>query len=78
MIRYEEVVENKPIILEYRQVEGRNVASQFMACCDCGLVHEIAHVPLKTRMKIYYWRAKKRTANMRRRKKLFPCTEKGT
>jgi len=70
MSKYKYAIDGEPVTLEYRQVKGRKVANIYLCCCDCGLVHEIAYVPLKTRLKIYAWRDNRRTANRRRNKKL--------
>ena len=69
MSKFKDVEEDVPVIMEYRQVRGKKVANMNFACCDCGLVHNIAYVPLKTRLKAYFWRDNRRTANHRRAKK---------
>ena len=66
---FDKIEEDVPVIMEYRKVGGRSVANMNLACCDCGLVHNIAFVPLKTRLKAYFWRDNRRTANHRRAKK---------
>ncbi len=68
MSNFEPVIADVPVVLEYRQVRGQRVANMNMACCDCGLVHNIAVVPLKTRLKVFFWRDNRRTANHRRGK----------
>ena len=68
MSNFKLVQEDVPVVLKYRLVKGRKVANMNMACCDCGLVHNIAYVPLKTRLKVYFWRDNRRTANHRRGK----------
>ena len=65
---YEDVIDGRPIVMAYRRVKGRKVANMNFCCCDCGLVHEIAYVPLNTRLKVYMWRDNRRTANRRRAK----------
>ncbi len=67
--KFEDVIEGEPITLEYAQALKTKGANMNLACCDCGLVHNIVFIPLKTRMKIYFWRDNRRTANRRRRKK---------
>lgn len=67
--KFPQVKEGEPVTMKYRKVMGSNVADLNMACCDCGLVHNIAFVPLKTRLKAYFWRDNRRTANHRRAKK---------
>ena len=68
MSKFKKIKNGEPVILDYRKVKGDKVANMNFACCDCGLVHNIAFVPLKTRLKIYMWRDKRRTANHRRGK----------
>ncbi len=69
MTIYKQIIKNQPIVLKYRRVRGKKVANMDFACCDCGLVHNIALVPLKTRLKTYFWRDNRRTANHRQGKK---------
>jgi hypothetical protein len=69
MSKFKDAEEGKPITIKYRQMFGENVATMNFACCDCGLVHNIAYIPLKTRLKMYLWRDNRRTANRRRAKK---------
>ncbi len=69
MGRFKDVEEDVPVVMRYRQVKGKKVANMNFACCDCGLVHNIAYVPLKTRLKVFFWRDNRRTANHRRSSK---------
>lgn len=69
MSGFVDIKEDIPVVLEYRRVRGQKVANMNFACCDCGLVHNIALVPLKTRIKMFFWRDNRRTANRRRGKK---------
>ncbi len=68
MSKFKQIKDGEPVTLMYRQVKKDKIANMNFACCDCGLVHNIAFVPLKTRLKIYMWRDKRRTANHRRGK----------
>lgn len=69
MSKFIDIKDGKPVILEYVQALKIKGATMNFACCDCGLVHNIVYIPLKTRIKIYFWRDNRRTANRRRRKK---------
>lgn len=69
MSKFKDVVEDVPVIMKYRQIKGKNVAHMNFCCCDCGLVHNIAFVPLRTRLRAYFWRDNRRTSNRRRAKK---------
>lgn len=69
MSKFKDIKNGEPVILKYVQAFKTKAASMNFACCDCGLVHRIVYVPLKTRLKIYYWRDNHRTANRRRKKK---------
>lgn len=69
MSKFKDIVEDVPVIMEYRKVRGKNVTNMNFACCDCGLIHNIALVPLRTRLRAYFWRDNRRTANHRRAKK---------
>ena len=66
MAEFIDIEEGEPITLEYVQASKVKGATMNFACCDCGLVHNVVYIPLKTRMKIYYWRDNRRTANRRR------------
>ena len=68
---YKQVYDGDPITLKYSQAHKTKGAVHNMACCDCGLVHKIVYVPLKTRLKIYCWRDNRQTANHRRSKEEF-------
>ena len=69
MSRFRQIKDGEPITLEYMQTSKTKYAVHNFACCDCGLVHKIGYVPLKTRLKIYCWRDNRRTANHRRAKR---------
>lgn len=69
--KFTQIEEGKPITLEYVQALKVKGAIQNFACCDCGLVHRVVYIPLKTRLKIYYYRDNRRTANRRRNKAGF-------
>ena len=68
-MKFEDIKEGKAITLLYRETQGVKGASMNFACCDCGLVHNIVYMPMKTRIKLYFWRDNRRTANRRRAKK---------
>ena len=44
----------------------KHVAVEFVACCDCGLVHLMAYEPRKTYLRVRAWRDERRTREMRR------------
>ncbi len=67
MARFQDIKDGEPITLEYRQAQGLKGGSMNFACCDCGLVHNVVIMPLKTRVRLYFWRDNRRTANRRRR-----------
>ncbi len=69
MSKFEDIVEDVPVTLKYKQAKGMKGTNMDFACCDCGLVHNIVFIPLKTRLKVYFWRDNRRTANHRRAKK---------
>ena len=69
MARFIDIKDGRPVVLEYVQALKVKGANMNFACCDCGLVHNIVYIPLKTRIKIYFWRDNRRTANRRRRKR---------
>ena len=69
MAKFKQIYDGEPITLLYVQAIKTKGCNQNFACCDCGLVHNIVYIPLKTRLKIYFWRDGRRTANHRRRKK---------
>lgn len=68
-MKFQDIKDGEPITLHYRQAQGMKGANMNFACCDCGLVHNIVYMPLKTRLKLYFWRDNRRTANHRRAKK---------
>jgi hypothetical protein len=63
--RYETVVDGQPWLV-------RSGAENYVACCDCGLVHkeiyEIAYGMEPQPILVRVWRDNRRTANERRRK----------
>ena len=65
---FKDLKAGEPVVLEYVQRQGKKVAQVNVACCDCGLVHNVSIVPLKSRLKMYFWRDNRRTANHRRAK----------
>ena len=69
MSKFKNIVDGEPITLKYVQALKTKGANMDFACCDCGLVHNIVFIPLKTRIKLYFWRDNRRTANRRRAKK---------
>ena len=69
MSKFKDIEDGEPVTLEYVQALKTKGAAMNFACCDCGLVHRIVYIPLKTRLKIYFWRDNRRTANRRRGKK---------
>lgn len=44
----------------------KHVAVEFVACCDCGLVHLMAYEPRKTYLRVRAWRDERRTREMRK------------
>ena len=66
--KFEDIIDGEPVTLHYSQALKIKGANMNFCCCDCGLVHNIVFVPLKTRLKCYFWRDNRRTANRRRRK----------
>ena len=66
MGKYKPAIDGEPVTIKYVQAFKVKGAVQNFACCDCGLVHRIVYIPLKTRLKIYYWRDNRQTANHRR------------
>ncbi len=66
MAKFKDIKDGEPVVLEYVQAFKTKGAIMNFACCDCGLVHRIVYIPLKTRLKIYFWRDNRRTANRRR------------
>lgn len=68
MAKFEDIENGVPITLKYVQAMKVKGTKMNFACCDCGLVHNIVLMPLKTRIKVYFWRDNRRTANRRRRK----------
>ena len=68
MNKFQDIKDGEPVTLLYRQAQNCKGANMNFACCDCGLVHNIVFMPLKTRLKIYFWRDNRRTANRRRKK----------
>lgn len=71
MSKFKDIEDGEPIVLHYRQACNTKGTNMNFACCDCGLVHNIVFIPLKTRLKLYFWRDNRRTANRRRRKVKF-------
>lgn len=69
MSKYEVVKGGEAIVLPYIQSLKTKGAVASLSCCDCGLVHTVVIVPLKTRAKLYLWRDNRATANVRRSKK---------
>ena len=74
MAKFKQIIDGKPITLHYIQAFKTKGCKMNFACCDCGLVHNIVYIPLKTRLKAYFWRDNSRTANHRRRKEKFEKT----
>ncbi len=68
MSKFKDIKNGEPVVLEYMQAQNQKGATMNFCCCDCGLVHNVVYMPLKTRIKIYFWRDNRRTANRRRRK----------
>lgn len=69
MRKYKSTRDGEAIALLYKQAYKHKGAAMNFSCCDCGLVHKIVILPLKTRAKIYFWRDNRATANIRRSKK---------
>ncbi len=40
-----------------------------IACCDCGLVHIVLFKPGRRRLRTFWWRDRRATANKRRRRR---------
>ncbi len=68
MAKFKDIKDGEPVVLKYMQAQKQKGAVMNFACCDCGLVHNIVYMPLKTRIRIYFWRDNRRTANRRRKK----------
>ncbi len=66
MSKFKQIEEDIPITIKYKQALKQKGAYLHFACCDCGLVHDIVMMPLKTRIKMWFWRDNKATANVRR------------
>lgn len=69
MSRFKSLKDGEPVTIPYRQALKTKGIKMNFCCCDCGLVHNIVVIPMKTRAKIYFWRDNRRTANARRGKK---------
>ena len=67
-MKFDRIEAGEPVTLKYVQALKMKGATMNFACCDCGLVHKIVFLPLKTRIKLYFWRDNRRTANHRRSK----------
>jgi len=63
------IKDGEAVTLPYVQALKTKGANMNFACCDCGLVHNVVFIPLKTRIKLYLWRDNRRTANRRRRRR---------
>ena len=68
MSKFKQIYDGVPITLKYKQALKAKGTHHYQACCDCGLVHSIVYIPMKTRLKIITWRDNRRTANHRRGK----------
>ncbi|RKY39858.1 MAG: hypothetical protein DRP85_09490 [Candidatus Makaraimicrobium thalassicum] len=64
--KFRDLKDGEPLTLPYHQAHGQKGVTFHFACCDCGLVHNVVILPLRTRVKIYFWRDNRRTANRRR------------
>lgn len=72
MSTYKTLGSGKATNLSYVKPRGYSKGAVMkIACCDCGLVHTLVIFPLKTRVKVYFYRDNKATANVRRRKEPF-------
>jgi len=69
MAKFTTIKDGEPVVLKYVQALKTKGAKMNFACCDCGLTHNIVFIPLKTRLKICFWRDNRRTANRRRSKR---------
>ncbi len=78
MSTFVDIKAGKPVILEYIQSNKTKAGVMNFCCCDCGLVHNIVFIPLKTRLKVYFYRDNRRTANHRRSKVFITKAEKWT
>lgn len=70
-MKYENIKTGKVVTLLYQQSLKTKGSIINLACCDCGLVHRIAIVPLKTRLKMFFWRENKLTKKLRKNKKFI-------
>jgi transcription elongation factor Elf1 len=68
MRKYKSTKNGEAITLLYKRVLKIKGTAMNFSCCDCGLTHKIVILPLKTRVKIYFWRDNRATANIRRGK----------
>jgi len=64
-MKYESIKNGKAVTILYQQSKKTKGGTMNFSCCDCGLVHNIVIVPLKTRLKLYFWRDNKLTKNRR-------------
>ncbi len=71
MSKFLDIKDGEAVVIEYIRSNKTKVGVINFACCDCGLVHRIVFIPLKTRLKIFFYRDNRRTANHRRSKTFF-------
>ena len=65
-MKYESIKNGKAVTIFYQQSLKTKGGVINLACCNCGLVHNIVIIPLKTRLKLYFWRDNKLTKNRRK------------
>ena len=66
------IKDGEPVIVKYTRCSGVKIGEMHFACCDCGLVHKFIIEPLKSRVRMYFWRDKMATKEMRiQRRKRF-------
>ena len=68
-MKYGQIYDGEPFTVKYRQVLNLKGAVMKISCCDCGLVHEVVVMPMKTRARIYFYRDNRATAARRRNKR---------
>lgn len=69
MSKFDDIVDGEPVTIKYGQALKVKGATINLACCDCGLVHNVVIIPMRTRLKLFMWRDNRRTANHRRKKR---------
>lgn len=74
MSKYKQIEEMVPVTLKKFQHRGIKWVRLNFACCDCGLVHGILIEPRSKKVRLWFSRDNRRTANLRRSKKFRGLT----